>query len=40
VEDAVLASQITLTSQEIETIETLAAKAGVDTRGSWENPMN
>jgi len=40
VEDVVLASQITLTSQEIETIETLAAKAGVDTRGSWENPMN
>jgi len=40
VEDAVLASQITLTSQEIETIETLASKAGVDTRGSWENPMN
>jgi len=40
VEDAVLASQITLSSQEIETIETLASKAGVDTRGSWENPMN
>lgn len=40
VEDAVLASQITLTSQEIEKIELLAAKAGVDTRGSWENSMN
>lgn len=39
VEEAVAASQITLSAQEIELIETLAAKTGVDTRGSWENSM-
>lgn len=36
VEEAVNASKIILTSQEIEEIEELAAKAGVDTRGWWE----
>jgi aryl-alcohol dehydrogenase-like predicted oxidoreductase len=39
VEDAVSASKITLTSQEIEKIEMLAANAGVDTQASWEKPM-
>lgn len=39
VEEAAGATTITLTSQEIERMETLAAKAGVDTRGSWEKPM-
>lgn len=39
VEDAAQAAKITLTSEEIERIEALAAKAGVDTRGSWEQPM-
>jgi aryl-alcohol dehydrogenase-like predicted oxidoreductase len=39
VEDAVQAAKITLTTQEIETIELLAAKAEVDTRGSWEKSM-
>ena len=39
VEDAVLASKITLTVQEIERIEAFAAKTGVDTRGAWEKPM-
>ena len=39
VEDAVNASKITLTEPEIETIERLATKTGVDTRGSWEKPM-
>lgn len=39
VEDAVHASKISLNNEEIERIEKLAAKAGVDTRGSWENPM-
>jgi aryl-alcohol dehydrogenase-like predicted oxidoreductase len=39
VADAVHASKITLTVQEIGKIEALAAKTGVDTRGSWEKPM-
>lgn len=39
VEDAVQASKLSLTAVEIETIEALAKKAGVDTRGSWEKPM-
>lgn len=37
--EAVNASKITLTLQEIEKIEILAAKAGVDTRGAWEKSM-
>lgn len=36
VEEAVNASKIILTLEEIEEIEELAAKAGVDTRGWWE----
>src|SRR5699024_7249303 len=39
VEDAVNASNIILTQYEIDRIEDVAAKAGVDTRGSWEKPM-
>jgi aryl-alcohol dehydrogenase-like predicted oxidoreductase len=39
VADAVNASQITLTTEEIKRLETLAENAGVDTKGSWENPM-
>jgi aryl-alcohol dehydrogenase-like predicted oxidoreductase len=39
VEDAAHASKINLSTEEIERIEALAAKAGVDTRGSWERPM-
>jgi len=39
VEEAVAASQITLSAQEIEMIEALARRAGVDTRGTWEKPM-
>ncbi|AZA56953.1 aldo/keto reductase [Chryseobacterium shandongense] len=39
VEDAAHASKIILSSEEIERMEALAAKAGVDTRGSWEKPM-
>lgn len=39
VEDAVRASEITLSGEEIKRMETLAAKAGVDTRGSWEQSM-
>lgn len=39
VEDALEATKISLTKEEMETIEALAEKAGVDTRGSWEKPM-
>ncbi|MBB6130813.1 aldo/keto reductase [Mucilaginibacter lappiensis] len=39
VEDALNASKITLTPEEVIQIEALAAKAGVDTRGSWEKSM-
>lgn len=39
VEDAIHAAEIRLSSDEIEKIEFLAEKAGVDTRGSWEKPM-
>ncbi len=39
VEDAAQAAKITLTPAEIEKIETLAARAGVNTRGSWEQSM-
>lgn len=39
VEEAMIASKIKLTNDEIDKIETLASKAGVDTRGSWEKLM-
>lgn len=39
VEDAVKASEIKLCKEEINHIEQAADTAGVDTRGSWENPM-
>jgi aryl-alcohol dehydrogenase-like predicted oxidoreductase len=39
VEEAAQASGIHLTGEEMERIETLAAKMGIDTRGSWEKPM-
>ncbi len=39
VDEAAGATKFTLTAQEIEKIEVLAAKAGVDTRGAWEKPM-
>jgi aryl-alcohol dehydrogenase-like predicted oxidoreductase len=39
VEDAVNASKIKLTKQEVELIESLAEKTGVNTKGSWEKPM-
>jgi aryl-alcohol dehydrogenase-like predicted oxidoreductase len=39
IEDALSATKIRLTHQEIERIETLAAKAGVDTQGAWEKSM-
>ncbi|WDF81137.1 aldo/keto reductase [Mucilaginibacter sp. KACC 22773] len=39
VEEALIASKISLSKDEIDEIETLASKAGVDTRGSWEKLM-
>jgi len=39
VEDALKAANIVLSQEEINTIETLAKNAGVDTKGSWEESM-
>lgn len=39
VQDAAKAVQIELSADEMDMIETAAAQTGVDTRGSWENPM-
>lgn len=39
VDDTVKAANLKLTADEMERIEKAAAEAGVDTRGSWENPM-
>lgn len=39
VEDAAKAAAIVLTAEDMAAIETAAAGTGVDTRGSWENPM-
>ncbi len=37
--DAAHAAQIALTQDELAVLEQAAAETGVDTRGSWENPM-
>ena len=39
VTEAAAAAKIQLSAAEMEKLEALAAAAGVDTRGSWENPM-
>lgn len=39
VEDAAKAAGIKLTANEMAQLEDAAVKTGVDTRGSWENPM-
>ena len=39
VQDAVKAMRISLTTKEINQLETAAEETGVDTRGSWEMPM-
>lgn len=39
VDDAAKAASITLSADEMNTLEDLAAKAGVNTRGGWEIPM-
>lgn len=40
VEDAIKSSEIKLDKEEIYHIEQAADSAGVDTKGSWENPMH
>lgn len=39
VEDAARAASVSLSEDEMKQLEEAAAAAGVDTRGSWENPM-
>ena len=39
IEDALNATKVVLTNQEIEKIEALAANTGVDTQGTWEKSM-
>ena len=39
VQDAVRATQVVLTADEVKMLEDAAESTGVDTRGSWENPM-
>lgn len=39
VQDAVRAMQVVLTTDEVKVLEGAAEETGVDTRGSWENPM-
>ena len=39
VKDAAKAASLKLTAEEIEALEKIAAKVGVNTKGDWENPM-
>ncbi len=39
VQDVVRATQVVLTADEVKMLEDAAESTGVDTRGSWENPM-
>lgn len=39
VQDAIRAMQVVLTADEVKMLEDAAESTGVDTRGSWENPM-
>ncbi|MDO5294427.1 MAG: aldo/keto reductase [bacterium] len=39
VDDAVKATNVVLTGEEVTRLETLAKASGVDTRGAWEMPM-
>lgn len=39
VQDAVRVMQVALTADEVKMLEDAAESTGVDTRGSWENPM-
>ena len=39
VEDAAKVAEIVLTAEEMNELERMASKTGVDTRGAWEHPM-
>lgn len=39
VTDAVMAAQVKLSAEEVQELQSIAEQSGVDTRGSWENPM-
>jgi aryl-alcohol dehydrogenase-like predicted oxidoreductase len=39
VEDAAKVAEIVLKAEEIEELELMASKTGIDTRGAWEHPM-
>lgn len=39
VQDVVQVAEVNLTEDEMNRLETAAKQTGVDTRGSWENPM-
>ena len=39
VTDAVMAAQVKLSPDEVQELQNIAEQSGVDTRGSWENPM-
>lgn len=39
VTDAVMAAQVRLSTEEVQELQSIAEQSGVDTRGSWENPM-
>ena len=39
VQDALQATKVTLTADEMKALEETAESTGVDTRGSWEMPM-
>ena len=39
VEDAAKVAGIILAAEEMEELERMASKTGVDTRGAWEHPM-
>ena len=39
VQDALQATKVSLTADEIQSLENVAENTGVDTRGSWEMPM-
>ncbi|MGG4186556.1 aldo/keto reductase [Paenibacillus jamilae] len=40
IEDAIKATEVTLTAQEIGDLEAAAKESGVEIRGSWEKPMH
>jgi diketogulonate reductase-like aldo/keto reductase len=39
IEDAIKATEVSLTAQEIRELETAAKETGVEVRGAWKKPM-